>query len=127
MRFHLIIAVIVIMFPCLASSGSLKNSHLYTDVQYCDAIRIAEGVNSKYPYGILKKYKTTTPRQSCLNTVKHKRQDWIKLGKKGEFIDYLGSKYAPTGNIANDPKHLNNNWIGNISSILERKFGASRI
>jgi len=39
-----------------------------------DAIYLAEGGSkTKHPYGILKKYKTTTPRQACINTIKSNR------------------------------------------------------
>ena len=80
-----------------------------------DAIYKAE--NSKtYPYGIMKKYKHTTPRQACINTIKHKHRDWIAQGAKGSFLKYLASKYAPT-DAKNDPKGLNKNWVKNVASL----------
>ena len=66
-----------------------------------------------HPYGIMQKYKYTTPRQACINTIRHKHRDWLKGGSKGNFLDYLGSKYAPIG-ASNDPRGLNVNWVRNV-------------
>ena len=76
-----------------------------------DAIYIAEGGDkTKYPYGILTKYKTTTPRQARINTINHALRDW---DRKGDFIEFLGSRYCPVG-AGNDPKGLNKNWVRNV-------------
>lgn len=83
-----------------------------------DAIYRAEGIHSNHPYGILQKYKTTTPRQACLNTLSHKHRDWIALGSHGDFLEYLQSKYAPL-NCSNDPNHLNDNWLTNVRAFLK--------
>lgn len=90
----------------------------YTDAQLADAIFIAEGVHSKHPYGILKKFKNTTPRQACLNTIAHARRDW---NGQGDFIEFLGNRYAPVnmGKNSNDPKNLNKNWIKNVRRFLK--------
>lgn len=73
----------------------------YSDDSIANAIYQAEGgAKTKHPYGILAKYKTTTPRQACINTIKHARRDW---DGKGDFIAFLGSRYCPVG-AANDPK-----------------------
>ncbi len=83
----------------------------YTDSQLADSIYIAEGGSkTSHPYGILKKYKNTTPRQACLNTIAHARRDW---NGQGDFIEFLGSRYAPVG-AKNDPTNLNKNWIKNV-------------
>ena len=88
-----------------------------TDAQIADAIFIAEGGhNTNYPYGILTKYKHTTPRQACLNTIAHARRDW---NGKGDFIEFLGARYCPVG-AANDPTGLNKNWIKNVKYVLAR-------
>lgn len=81
-----------------------------------DAIYIAEGgAKTKYPYGILTKYKKTTPRQACINTIKHAWNDW---DGKGDFIAFLGSRYAPL-NAKNDPRGLNKNWVKNVRRFYE--------
>ena len=92
----------------------------YTSNQWADAIYIAEGgAKTRHPYGILAKYKHTTPRQACINTVKHKYRDWVKAGQQGAFLAYLGAKYCPVG-ASNDPDGLNKNWISNVKHWLNR-------
>lgn len=116
-----IFIVLTIMFILSLFSGcaqAQENIAGYDIQKWADAIYKAEGNDkTKYPYGILKRYKVTTPRQACINTVRHKYQDWLVLkankGLREDFIDYLASKYAP--NFAtNDPKRLNKNWAGNV-------------
>ena len=76
-----------------------------------DAIYKAEGgVKTAHPYGILKKYKKTTPRQACINTIKHGLRDWDGYS---DFITFLGSRYCPVG-AKNDPTGLNKNWVKNV-------------
>lgn len=77
-----------------------------------DAIYQAED-SQAHPYGIMVKYKTTTPRQACINTCKHKWLDWLEAGKPGSYMEYLASKYAPIG-ASNDPTGLNKNWLPNV-------------
>lgn len=84
-----------------------------------DAIWLAEGgKKAKAPYGILS-VKTTDPRRVCLNTIRNNWGRWEAAGKPGDFIDYLGKKYAPVG-AANDPRRLNKNWPRNVRSLLRR-------
>lgn len=95
------------------------NVYAYTDTQICDSIFWAEGgYKTRHPYGILKKFKTTAPRQACLNTIAHARKDW---DGKGDFIEFLGSRYAPVnmGENSNDPKNLNKNWVKNVKRGLK--------
>jgi hypothetical protein len=83
-----------------------------------DAIYLAEGgAKTNHPYGILAKYKTTTPRQACINTINHALRDW---NGQGDFIEFLGSRYAPTKNCANDPTGLNKNWVKNVRYFYEK-------
>lgn len=90
----------------------------YTAEQIADAIFLAEGgTKTKYPYGILTKYKTTTPRQACINTINHALRDW---NGQGDFIEFLGSRYCPVG-ASNDPQGLNKNWVKNVKYFLTKK------
>ena len=91
---------------------------IWTDEEIVNAIFRVENSKS-HPYGIMVKYKHTTPRQACFNTVRHKRTDWIKNGSKGDFLTYLASKYAPL-NASNDPHGLNANWESNLRLILAK-------
>lgn len=104
--FYLVLALIA-----LASSGCCYG---YTLDQWADAIHHAEENDN---YGILKHYKISY-RQACKNTVLHKYHQWIKMGRRGRFIDYLGSKYCPVGAL-DDPHELNVNWIRNVSYYIE--------
>lgn len=64
-----------------------------------DAIYRAE--NSRgHPYGIMKKYAHTSPRQACINTIKHKLRRW---NGQGDFIVFLGQTYSPPA--------INPNWV----------------
>ena len=120
MRYWNAVAVIGSILACLllllfASVGHAKDS---IDVEkLADSIYIAEGGSkTKHPYGILAHYKHTTPRQACINTIRHARRDW---NGKGDFIVFLGNRYCPVG-AANDPRGLNKNWIRNVKYFLER-------
>ena len=102
------------------------NAFAYTPEDICNAIYQAEGgAKTKHPYGILTTYKTTTPRQACINTVKHRLYDWnvwtVQHGKYcDDFILYLGSRYCPIG-AKNDPKSLNINWTKNVKYFLNKR------
>ena len=93
----------------------MANAQDYTDNQLANAIYKAEN-SKRHPYGILAHYKHTTPRQACINTIKHAKRDW---NGKGDFIVFLGSRYCPIG-AKNDPKGLNKNWVKNVKFYLER-------
>lgn len=90
----------------------------FTNEQVADAIYQAEGVHSKHPYGILTKYKHTTPRQACLNTIKNHRKRHANHNCGLDFIGCLGARYCPIG-AKNDPTGLNKNWIKNVKHFLE--------
>jgi hypothetical protein len=80
-----------------------------------DAIFVLEGGNgTKWPYGIKVRYKSTSPRQACLNTIRHKHADWVQAGAKGDFRDYLADRYCP----AKDDPTGNRNWHSNIHKLL---------
>lgn len=97
---------------------AIANAQDYTDEQIANAIYLAEGgAKTRHPYGILTKYKTTTPRQACINTIRHARKDW---NGQGDFIVFLGNRYCPVG-ASNDPTGLNKNWISNVKRLLAKQ------
>jgi hypothetical protein len=107
--------------PASARLSPATPSHAYTDTQIVDAIYIIEGgAKTRHPYGILKKYKVTTPRQACFNTVAHARRDWEKSPKSKPFTTFLRDRYCPL-NAKNDPKGLNKNWLKNLHDVMERR------
>jgi len=88
-------------------------AYSYTIDQYANAIYKAE--NSKtHPYGIM--IKCHDQRAVCKRTVLHKYHNWIKEGKRGLFIHYLASKYAPI-NCIND-NGTNRFWEKNVLYFL---------
>ena len=85
------------------------------------AIYYAEGgEKTNFPYGILAKYKTTTPRQACINTINHSLKDW---NGQGDFITFLGSRYCPV-NCEND-NGTNKYWVGNVKRLYAKQKGRS--
>jgi hypothetical protein len=103
---------------------SAKVSVCYAAVdidRLANAIWRAEGGNkTRHPYGILKKFKKTTPRQACINTIKSNLRRW---NGKGDFIIFLSKTYCPIG-ASNDPTGLNKNWVKNVSHFYKQKGGA---
>ncbi len=82
-----------------------------------DAIYKAEGgAKTNYPYGILAHYKTTTPRQACINTIKHALKDF----KNGDFIAFLGSRYCPIG--CDNDRGTNKYWIKNVKRLYNESL-----
>jgi len=103
-----IVCVITVFLTTIEAKASIDIPKL------ADAIYKAEGgAKTRHPYGILKKYKTTTPRQACINTIKSNLKRW---NGKGDFITFLGRTYCPVGAL-NDPRGLNRHWVKNV-----RKF-----
>ena len=95
----------------LLITSTVQASQAINVEKLANAIYIAEGgAKTNHPYGILAKYKNTTPRQACINTINHAIRDW---DGEGDFITFLGNRYAPIG-ADNDPKGLNKNWVKNV-------------
>jgi hypothetical protein len=109
--------VVPVLFIFLAlSSCEMRPAFAEINIDaLANSIRKAEG-NSNY--GILTKYKTTTPRQACKNTIRHALKDFT--GEEKDFISFLGGRYAPRF-VANDPKDLNKNWIPNVTKFYEKE------
>lgn len=105
-------------FACAASAAPIEEDYA---TRLADAIWHAEGgKKAKVSHGILS-VKTRNPRQVCLNTITRTWDRWEAAGKPGDFVDYLGARYAPVGpRVKNDPRGLNKNWTKNVRSILRR-------
>jgi hypothetical protein len=111
---------LVFLIPLLLSSCEPCYPAVnFTDKQIANAIYKAEGGdNTCYPYGILKHYKHTTPRQACLNTICHARLDYVKCKQDIDFIQFLGNRYCPVG-CENDIG-TNRYWIKNVKYFLKK-------
>lgn len=90
-----------------------------------DAIYIAEGgANTSYPYGIMsidtngdEKY----ARKICFNTVRNNKKRFLNQSKYTDYIEFLGSRYAPIG-AENDPTNLNKNWVKNVKFYIRKEL-----
>lgn len=106
--------IIYMVMLILSVSGTVRAE---IDVErMVNAIGRAENSTS-HPYGIMTKYRHTTPRQACKNTVLHALRDY--KGKESGFISFLQGRYAPIG-AENDPTGLNANWTANVTYYYEK-------
>ena len=109
MRYTIIFIILLILFSNISAHAVDVN-------RLADAIYIAEGgTKTSHPYGILQKFKHTSPRQACINTTNHALRDF----KGGDFISFLGSRYAPIG--CDTDNGTNQYWIKNVKYYYERK------
>lgn len=77
--------------------------------------------SKKYPYGILKKFKHTSPKQACLNTINSAYKRYRIHDQREDFISYLAKTYAPR-NATNDPNNLNQNWPGLVRHFYNKEM-----
>lgn len=123
-----VITIVCALFILIMISGCAQASEVisqpnvagYSLNQWCEAIHKAEGNDN---YGILTKYKHTTPLQACRNTILHYWRDYSSLPSKTRqskrFLEYAENRYAPIG-VSNDPNNLNKHWAHNVQYYLER-------
>lgn len=106
-------------------AAAKRNNLDYEDYDLLFAIRKAENGSPRREFGIIhpkceaemdKRPTETLDIQAgwAAATIVKNRARWEKEGKPGDFITYLGQKYAPKG-VTNDPNNLNKNWIDNVS------------
>ena len=89
---------------------------------YVAAIRYAENGRRGREYGVIHKRCPNTYRGQagwCAATVQKNYDRWVKAGRKGEYIAYLASRYAPI-DADNDPNGLNHNWLPNVRKFRKR-------
>lgn len=117
----LLLAGLMLLFVGVAHAQTIQGIDID---RLANAIYISEGgSHTNHPYGILIKYKNTTARIACINTIKHKLHDFKRevetILDEREFIAYLGKTYCPVG-ASNDPSGLNVNWVGNVIELYEK-------
>ena len=84
------------------------------------SIRKAESGGAGLEYGIIHERVEPTYRSQAgwsAATIQKNLGRWRDGGSKGEFIDFLGGRYAPLG-VENDPNNLNKNWVPNVRGNL---------
>ena len=90
----LLISATLIVLTTGKLSANQSPSSVYIN-RLATAIFYAEGgAKTKHPYGILTTYKHTTPRQACINTIKHRlrlfnAQTKEKDSRKGSSLKVL--------------------------------------
>ena len=97
--------------PALAHSTPIKVEVKLDIPKLCEAIRQAENSTS-HPYGIMKKYEHTSPKQACVNTIKHAYKVWTSKNEPEDFITFLGRTYSPPS--------VNPYWVKNVSYFYEK-------
>ena len=107
-------------------------STCYSDVDYysvdnnviVNAIYKSEGgSNTKYPYGIVSidtNGNEEYARKICYNTVRNNKKRFKNQSIYNDYIEFLGSRYAPIG-VSNDPTNLNKNWIKNVKYFINQE------
>lgn len=97
----------------------------YNVERLATAIYHAEGgASTRHPYGILTKYKTTTPRQACINTIRNQAKRHAGHGCGKDYLTCLRDRYCPIG-AENDPTGLNVNWLSNVKQLYAKLSGHS--
>ena len=102
----------------LQSQAHAKDDYVNRVVE---AIYHAEGVNSRYPYGILsvKVRSKAEARKVCYEVVNWRYAMWQSMDTGESFIEYLSKSYCPIG-AKNDPRGLNRNWQKNVNFYLNK-------
>jgi hypothetical protein len=81
------------------------------------AVRKAENGKPGLEFGVMhpraKNTNLDTQAGWAAATVVKNYERWQAAGSPGDFIDFLGARYAPVG-AANDPNGLNRHWTKNV-------------
>lgn len=107
--------VIILCFVLCQCNRNICNAQVDCINDIADAIYKAEN-SIKYPYGILRRYKNTTPRQACINTINSSLRRFNNQSEEKDFIHFLSLTYAPIG-CDNDDGN-NKYWERNVKFFL---------
>lgn len=119
----IVLLLLVLATPAFAKVGQTPSKRCPVSHQrLADAIRIAEGVKSRHPYGVLsvKVKGEAEARRVCLRSIRNSEKRWRKEGCPGDFVAYFAKRWAPTSGCSNDPNGLNKNWLKNVRKILKQ-------
>ena len=99
------------------------------------AIRHAENGRAGREYGVLgdairrdmvRRGDTYRPQAGwCAATVQKTYDRWVRAGRPGAFIAYLGKRYCPIG-ADNDPQGLNRHWVKNVTAWRQKISGVTQ-
>jgi|ERR1035437_1162995 hypothetical protein len=99
--------------PAIIQQLPSINTNAIADAIY----RIEGGSKTKYPYGIsMKKAGIQTrsiddARRICINTINHAYKDWVNVGHRDDFIDFLSKRYCHENHTA---------WANMIRKIIKK-------
>ena len=111
----------IIVLTAMLLTPTISQATVVNVDKLADAIYLAEGGSkTSHPYGILKRYISTTPRQACINTIKSAIKRFNNQTKEKDFIHFLSLTYCPIG-ASNDPTGLNRNWEKNVKHFYNRR------
>jgi hypothetical protein len=111
------LALLLLGLAGTALAGPIEEGYA---ARLADAIWHAEGgKQARVSHGVLSvpTRNAAHARAVCLNTIRKNWDRWEAAGSPGDFVEFLGAKYAPLG-AKNDPKGLNKNWVRNVKSRL---------
>lgn len=83
-----------------------------------DIIKRVEN-SSRFRYGIIlpsrRQLSEAEARRICINTIRNNHARWVKAGKPGDWIVYLGRQYCPP---SVDPVG-HRRWVRNVKRLLK--------
>lgn len=85
------------------------------------AIRAQENGGEGREWGVLSVPAATCEAQArvCARSIINNNERWYHAGMPGEFVEFMGERWAPTG-AENDPKGLNKNWAPNVRAFMKQ-------
>ena len=103
----------LLMLACLASSAFAA---IDTE-RVVDAIRVAEGIHSRFPYGVksVKVSSEAEARAVCRRSVVNNIARWKKAGQPKPFVEFMADRWCP---IASDPVG-HRNWVRNVTRLIQ--------
>lgn len=118
----IVLLLLVLATPAFAKVGQTPSKRCPVSHQrLADAIRIAEGVKSRHPYGVLsvKVKSEAEARRVCLRSIRNSEKRWRRDGCPGDFVAYFAKRWCPVG-AENDPSGLNRHWVKNVRAALKK-------
>ena len=112
--------LIIVSSILLCAGGVRVKAAAPVDVdRMVEAIRVAEGIHSRHPYGVLsvKVNSEAEAKAVCRNSVTNNIRRWEKAGKPGSFVEFMASRWCPAS--ADPVGH--ENWIKNVNKFMGEK------
>ena len=92
---YLLLLLLLLAMPCRAQVDFER---------LADAVRVAEGNNPRWLYGIHHKHPKplgeAEARGRCIVTLRHAERDWRLSGSKLAYLDYLSRRYCPKNHVS---------------------------